>query len=260
MSVELDHELFAMETLLRRAAGTLSYPPTPAISAAVRARLQERRSLAERTKSGLVALWVRPVARQVLALLFIAAVLVGAALAVPRSRSALADFFHLSHVQVEREPTSGPTPPVLSPETFASPSTIDEAQQAIDFPLRLPSSAGLQLLPDAVYLQGEGSGMPTVIFVYEDRGYDLYETRLSYFGKGVDPALVHNIEFGGQPAYWIDQGGHIASFLDEQGRVVVESRRSVDRATLLWERDGITYRLETSLSQEDAMRVAESLR
>jgi len=74
-------------------------------------------------------------------------------------------------------------------------------------------------------------------------------------------ALISSrFEFGGQPALWIDEGGHIASFLDEAGRVVVESRRTVDRATLLWEEGGITYRLETSLSQEEAIRVAESLR
>jgi len=103
--------------------------------------------------------------------------------------------------------------------------------------------------------------MPVVIFVYEDEGFDLYQTRQGYFGKGApDPSLIHEIAFGGHPALWIDEGGHIASFLDGQGRVVVESRRSVDRATLLWEEDGITYRLETSLSQEEAVRVAESLR
>ena len=251
MSMDLSRDLAPVEALLRSAADSFAYPPTPPIAQAVRARLREAPGAAPQRW------WARPAFRAALAVLAVGALITGSALAVPQSRSALAKFFGLSHVRVETQPTGGPTPPALSPASFARPSSLDEAQLAVDFPLRLPVRDGARLEPDAVYLQGEGAVMPIAILVYED--YDLYQTRLGFFGKGTDPSLLHEVSFGGHDALWIDEGGHIATFLDEQGRLVVESRRTVGRATLLWEENGVTYRLETSLSQEEAIAVAESL-
>jgi len=186
-----------------------------------------------------------------------ALLIAGAALAVPQSRTALAKFFGLSHVRVEVGATPGPTPRPLSPNSFAKPASLAEAQTAVDFPLRLPTRDGARLEPDAVYVQAE---LPAVIFVYEREGFDLYETRSGFFRKGLpDQSLIHEITFDGTPALWIDQGGHIAEFLDAEGRLIVQSLRSVDRATLFWEQNGITYRLETSLSQAEAIEIAQSL-
>jgi hypothetical protein len=256
-----------MDAMLRRAARAFTYPPTPAIAAAVEARVRELPLRLARIRSAIgwlpdavLGWWLRPAPRLVISALAVAVLIVVAALAIPRSRSAIADFFGLSHVRVEVGPTAGPTPPVLSPQSFARPSSVDEAQHVVDFALRFPTFDGQRLSPDAVYVEGEASNMPTVIFVYEKKGFDVYQTKLGFFGKGgPDPSLVHQISFAGHPAFWIDEGGHIASFLDDQGRVVVESRRTVGRATLLWEQNGITYRLETDLRQEQAIQVAESL-
>jgi len=250
MSMDLSRELAPVEALLRSAADSFAYPPTPPITRSVRAQLVEA------PRAGSERWWSQPAFRAALAVLAAVALIAGSALAVPQSRSALAKFFGLSHVRVDTQPTGGPTPPALSPESFARPSSLGEAQRAVDFPLRLPVRDA-RVEPDAVYLQGEDAVMPVAILVYED--YDLYQTRLGFFGKGTDPDLIHEVSFGGHDALWIDEGGHIATFLDEQGRLVVESRRTVGRATLLWEDGGITYRLETSLSQEEAIVLAESL-
>ncbi len=254
-----DIELVQMEALLRRAATAFAYPPTPHLAAAVQSRLRERASLTDRLGATLAG-WRRQPAMAALGMALAVVVALGAAIAVPQSRGALADFFHLSHVRLDTGPTAGPTPMVLAAGNFARPSTADEARQAVDFPMKFPTRDGASLQPDAVYMQGENSNMPVAIFVYEQEGYDLHQTRQGFFGKGVDPAIVHQISFAGHSALWIDEGGHIAQFLDAQGRTVVESRRTVERATLLWEENGITFRLETLLSQADAIAVAESLR
>jgi hypothetical protein len=254
-----DLDLVRMEALLRRAANAFAYPPTPHVAGAVQSRLRERVSLADKLGSTQAGWWRKP-AMAALGMALAVFVALGAAIAVPQSRGALADFFHLSHVRIDTRPTTGLTPMVLAAGNFARPSTVDEARQAVDFPLKFPTRDGVALQPDAVYMQGENSNMPVAIFVYEQEGYDLYQTRQGFFGKGVDRAIVHQISFAGHGAYWIDEGGHIAQFLDAQGRTVVESRRTVERATLLWEESGITYRLETSLPQADAIALAESLR
>lgn len=266
MREELGPEILELDALLRRAAQAFSYPPAPPIADAVATRLREPTppplaALAGGLLETMRGWWWRPATRVTLAALAAVLVVVGIALAVPQSRRALADFFGFGHVRVEIGPPLGPPPPVLSPQSFARPVSLRTAQQAVDFPSRFPTRDGAHLRPDAVYLQGEGASLPVVIFVYEDEGFDLYQTRAGFFGKGgPDPSLIHEIQFGGHEALRIDEGGHIASFLDAQGRVMVESRRTVGRATLLWEQDGITYRLETSLPQEEAIRVAESLR
>lgn len=257
MNAELSPELLEIDGLLRSAARNFAYPPTPQMAARVSARL--RGELGAERAPLLGRLWgtlpLRAGAGAAIALLLA----VGVSVAVPQSRDALADFFGLSHVRVEIGPAVGPTPPVLSPESFAEPSTVEGARAVVDFPLRFLERDGVRFYPSEVYLQGESPDLPVVIFVYDD--FDLYQTRLSFFGKGgPDPSLIHEIELDGLPALWIDEGGHIAQFYDEQGRLVIESRRTVNRATLLWEQDGITYRLETSLSQDEAIEVARSLR
>ncbi len=260
MSAELSPEIAQIDALLRRAADGFSYPPTPSLVEAVVARVSQRER-AGRWTGALESWWGWPALRVALAVLAVTVLIVGAALAVPQSRSALAKFFGLSHVRIEVHPTYGPTPPALSPQSFARPASVDEAQRVVDFPLRFPTRGDARLSPDAVYIQGEVGGLPVAIFVYEHEGFDLYQTdRGSFFKEVPGIQSAHQISFAGHDAYWIDEGGHIATFLDAQGRLVIESRRTVGRATLMWEVNGITYRLETSLSQAEAMRVAESLK
>jgi hypothetical protein len=46
--------------------------------------------------------------------------------------------------------------------------------------------------------------------------------------------------------------------VDDQGRIVEETAR-LARDVLVWEEDGVAYRLEGELTKEDAIRLAESL-
>ncbi len=269
MNEQLDSELMQVESLLRRTASNLSYPPTPDLASSVRVRLNEgsrTEAMTWRPFGKLRAgsegrlyqgFWRRP-AFAASGLLAALVIVLGAAIAVPTSRSALADFFGLSHVRIERDDGTSPTPSVLAPGNFARPSTLDEVRGIVDFPLRLPTEDGRTLLPDAVYIQGEAFNAPIAIFVYSD--YDIYETRGAYIQKLIGGADVEKLSFDGHDAYWVEQGGHIVQSLDSDGRVVIETRRTVDRATLIWEEGGITYRIESSLPQAETVAVAQSLR
>jgi hypothetical protein len=102
--------------------------------------------------------------------------------------------------------------------------------------------------------------MPVAILVFNGAGYDLSQTVTGRFDKQVpDEAQVRQLDIDGNAALWFEGGGHVASFLDQQGRVVVESRRLVSGATLLWQDGPVTYRLETALTLEEAIAVARSL-
>lgn len=257
MNTPADRHVAQMDELLRRAADNFPFPATPALVPAVMATI-ERGPAGARPPLGR---WLSS-PRLSLAAAFVA-VIAGllAALTVPGSRSAIADFFHLSRITIKQDQGGSPTPPVLAPGNFARPSTIDELNGRLGFALRLPSVDGKTLQPDAVYLQAEEITTPIAILAYRDAGFDLYETRAAYIEKLVrGEAAVHRVIVRGHDAYWVEQGGHIVQSVDSSGRVVIESRRTVDRATLIWEEDGITYRIESSLSQDETVAVAESLR
>lgn len=260
-------DMAALQEELRRAAAALAYPPTPPLASAVRLRLEAegRRRVgpadalgrAPKAGPGGRTSWVRGMA----AALVMAALLAGLTFAAwPDARTALADFLGLRHVRVSVEPTPAATerPPVLSPESFAEPVTLAEARRLADFPLRFPTYPEGLGPPDAVYSQRFVEDT-VIIFVYEKEGFDLHQSRLrGFFGKGA-PEGTLEVEVAGAPALWIPEGGHVAEYLDAEGRPVPESRRTVQRATLLWESGEITYRLETSLSLAETVRVAESL-
>ena len=265
MSQQLTPEYGEIDVLLRASARAFAYPKTPNIAARVGIRLdEEARSLTiaasfiERLRAGMA----RPVLRAAAAVLLVAAVVIASALVVPQSREALADFFGLSHVKIEIGPVLGPPPPILSPGSFAEPATLSSAQERVDFEIRLPVVDGTEMAADAVYVEDRSPGAEVVIAVYEEADFDLYQSANGFFGKGGIPSsdVLLEADVHGYEAIWIGRGGHIASSLDDQGRVVVETLRSVERATLLWEEMGVTYRLETSLSLDEAIRIAESLR
>lgn len=273
MSEQLDIEIIEMDSLLRQAAQVFTYPPTPSMAPAVEARLRKRARWARLTspQAHVAALmrgllqslggWGRrPTPRIAMVGLAVALVVVGTVLAIPQSRTALADFFGLGHVRVRTESTlPNAERPVLRPEDFAEPLTLEVAQRLADFQVRLPTYPDGVGAPDNVYLQTFGDDN-VIIAVYQAEGFDLYQSRLrGFFGKVVRVS-ASQLEVAGAPGLWIPKGGHQAVYLDADGEEVPGSQRNVERATLLWEEDGITYRLETSLPQEGTIRVAESLR
>ena len=160
MSQQLTPEYSDVDALLRASAKAFSYPRTPnVIAASVRIRLDDEASFAERLR----AVLARPSLRAAAAVVLVAAVIVSSALVVPQSREALADFFGLSRVKIEIGPMLGPPPPVLSPESFAEPATLQTAQEAVDFGIRLPTERGVQMLPDAVDVEDRWPGAEVVI-------------------------------------------------------------------------------------------------
>ncbi len=171
--------------------------------------------------------------------------------------------------------TPTPTPaPLGSTLGLGLPTTLDEARTAADFPLALPSDPALGA-PDGVYIErripgghvalvwtdrpgipAQGSGRVALLLA-QFRGrvdQDYFEKLIR--GDGV--TSVDPVEVGGARGWWVAGDPHVLFYLDRTGTFVERESRLVGNV-LIWERDGITYRLESGLDLADALRIAESV-
>ena len=70
---------------------------------------------------------------------------------------------------------------------------------------------------------------------------------------------IERIRVGDNAGLWISGAPHFFFYETADGRVIDDTRRWVGD-TLLWTYGGLTYRLETALGLEEAIRIAESIR
>jgi hypothetical protein len=250
------------EEQVRQTARALPYPPTPDVSGAVAMHLATGRTrLAARR---LHPAW---------ALMIIVAILVGL-LAVPPVRAALLEFLQIGGVRiwlVEPTPTATVAPATATPRPtptllgslfdLAGATTLVEAEARAGFPVHLPTYPPDLGAPDGVFLQDLGG--PAVILVWLDPG-QAEQARLSLhlLGPGAfvekgNPTRIDETTVNGLRAVWTT-GPYMLAF---QQRIGTEwdMRRLVEGHVLVWTEGELTYRLETDLPMEEAVRIAESL-
>lgn len=252
-----------LEEALVQAGRDLHYPPTPALSARVSAGLVD----GERTRP---RLYLRP------ALLLLAAVLLacGLLVAFPETRDVIAQFLGLRTVRIipitptPIVPTANPPIPTAVASPTRAPSaqccrtTLADAGTRSRFRILLPAAE----TPSQVFLQdlpNFGPGAQQVILVFGDPGaprFTLYEATNFLYGKIVSGGtVIEETQVKGQRALWLSGAPHLLVYLDASGHTQFESERSVSANTLAWEIGNVTYRLETNLTKEEAIRIAESL-
>jgi hypothetical protein len=146
--------------------------------------------------------------------------------------------------------------------------TLPEARAGVDFPIRLLSALGT---PDRVFLERDVPG-GRVWLVYRARGEipRSHETGVgvlvTQFRAGIDEDFLKKVQaeggsvlpvqVHGTQGYWI-QGAHSLFFIDESG-LVVEDRTRVAGNVLVWEANGVTYRIESALGLADTLRLVRS--
>lgn len=264
----------------------LAYPPTPDLAGAVRARLTTApagRVLPRRSERAARRPWPLSMP-QMVAMAAVALLLLGfGALALfPGARVAVADRLGLRGVRiffVEVVPTPGPTPaPVGRGLRLGRRVALGEAREAVPFPVRVPDLAGLGA-PDEVYLtQSVPDGMVSLVYragpglpaspytgvgalLTQFRGEtdrDLVEKGL--FGKGVPAGTrLEPLKVNGGRGYWIEGGPHsFFVYRAPDGDLEDEEFRLAGNV-LLWEQDGLTFRLEAAVPKEEALRIAASV-
>jgi hypothetical protein len=259
----LTHEEW--EALIRQSAKALPYPPTPNIADQVTARLAgERSHRAMRPYASWRPLWV---AGALLALLL-------GLWSVPPVRAAILEFLQIGAVRIWfTEPTPEPTlAPTTTPQATPTPlqsllnlagaTTPAEAEAQAGFSIRLPTYPTGLGPPDGVFYQEVGGPVVVLVWMNPEKSNQA-EYSLQIFGEGavvnkISPSVVMTTTVNGNPAAWTS-GPYLLAY--GSGREAEwEMRYLVTGHVLIWTEDGLTYRLESDLSMEEAIRMAESLR
>ena len=255
-----------VDSELRELGRWLEVPPEPDMAGAVRARLQTPGSIARPHRR----LW--QAAAVLIAFVTVAA---GIVVASPQVRAALLDVLRVGSVEVHPGPAATAT---LSPaQSPALPgraggvhtTTLSAAAQSADFHVFVPAAPLQQ--PDEVLVENgprptyvalryrAGPGRPPAstggLAVQVD---EIAGDSSRFFEKYLGGAAARRVQVGGAPGVWID-GPHELLVVDRAGEVRVEPPRLATK-TLVWQRDGVTLRLEGDLTLPEALAVATGMR
>jgi len=264
------------EERLKEAAQQFQYPPTPDVAETVMKRLGGGSRPRVRKRSA----WV------LTGLLILALVVL---FAVPGVRAEILRFFQVGMVRIFPEtptltaepstpqlPTTA-TPVAISPDVttpvpgvnvpiyavtvsgLAGETTLADAQAGLPFSIRLPGYPSDLGAPERVFLQEDGE---MVILVWTDPN-DPEKARLSLHEIAAgniivskfQPVVIQETQVNGKYAVWA-----VGPYMVQLKSGTYEFRRTVEGNTLIWEEDEITYRLESDLSLEETIRIAESLK
>ncbi|MET8309336.1 hypothetical protein [Micromonospora sp. NPDC005173] len=234
-----------LERELRDLSAWLETPDPPEVTARVRAQLTAPARRRRRWRSYAVAALV--------------ALLVAV---LPPGRGALADavagLLRFAGVSVATSPAELPTG-TPSPLPAQRTTTLDEAQRAVRFPIRLPAKLGR---PEQVLVADpDRTGryrVATLLYGGGTLRIDAFDGRLDLAFHKETSRPADWVQVNRDFAVWVG-GPHTLAYVDRAGEVRVETAR-LAASTLIWQAGGVSYRLEGDLSKPEAIEIAGSLR
>jgi hypothetical protein len=265
------------EAQLRSIANRMEYPRTPDIAGAVGARLRQP------TRSRFISkLFVSAQRRRLAWSLTLAVILLSSLMLIPPARAAILEFIQIGVVRIFRaEPTPiappQSVPPVQMPvtatpaatempqalipllERLAGDMTLEDAQAQVNYPLLLPSyPAGLER-PDRIFVQDADGPMTIMVWLDpQDPGEIQMSLHFlppdSWAIKKVEPTMIEETQVDGNYAIWA-----VGPYPLRYKNGDLDFTRMIDGHVLIWQDSEITYRLETELPLEEAIKIAESL-
>ncbi|MGH2826018.1 MAG: hypothetical protein ACRDKF_03505 [Actinomycetota bacterium] len=211
-----------------------------------------------------------PRRRMAYAAAFVALVASVSLLSLPGVRTAVADFLGIGGVRID---TRGPAPTPAGELDLGQGMSLARARDSVPFEVRLPDALGP---PDSVWLDtgvtggqvalayetspglppAPGTNLGALVTQFPDAevaATALKKVTGSQPGTTFEPVVVE-----GEQGFWVSGEPHVIAYLEPDGDVRNETARLAGNV-LLWESDGVTYRIESRLSETEALRIAESL-
>jgi hypothetical protein len=263
---ELQQELFEKQ-LLSISKG-LDYPRTPDITGSVMTRLRDT------TRPRLIS-------RRLAWSLTIILIVFASLMLIPPARAAIIEFIQIGVVRIFRAeptplappnqeipstmvpvtatsaPTSQPLLPIL--ERLSGEMTLEEAQKRVNYPILLPSYPPDLGKPDRIFVQDADGAMTILVWLDPQRPEEVlmslhFLPAGSWAIKKIEPKQIQETTVKGQRAIWA-----IGPYPLRLSNGDLQYLRLIDGHVLIWADGDITYRLETDLSLEETLKIAESL-
>jgi hypothetical protein len=265
--------LTALEAELVDLGRSLAYPaPSTDFAAAVGERIRTR---PRRSWFGLRPAFAfgRPMSRAALIAIALLLVVVAVAAAIGFGLPGLRIIF--GGPGASAAPSLSPAAPRASPSGapgsalgLGMPVALADLDAHAGFHVLLPADPRLGT-PDAAYLMdgrvalawGPRTGLgptaePSVSLVISEFRGDVDQ---GYFEKVLGAGTtVTRVTIRGVAGYWISGDPHFFFYIDPSGEQVTDSHRFVGD-TLVWARDGLTFRIESGVGKDETIRIAESL-
>jgi hypothetical protein len=264
-----------LELALSGIGRSVEFPELPDLSGLVAKELALATRARRRPQAALRPV-IRPVwqpawQRVAVALVVLVAVLSGTLALSPGARHAVAGWLGLRGVKIIEVPSPTPLPPGLGTNLqLGLPVPLAQAQAETKFQILVPAALGP---PDEVYFSGRfADGKVTLL--YRARG-DLPEapttgvgllltefrasTNQEYLQKMLGPGTtIESVTVNGEQGFWVAGAPHVELLFDMNGAVVPDSLRLAGNV-LIWEHGDLTLRIESALSREQALAIAESV-
>jgi hypothetical protein len=160
---------------------------------------------------------------------------------------------------VDEGGTSGIEPPGISPAiNFSGEMTLDELRQRAPFEVKLPAHPPGLGEPDRAFFQQQAGTLAILVWMDdEDPGnvsLSLHILEGDAFVTKTQPRIIQTLQVNGSRALWTEGPYYV-----EISGIGLQPERLIEGYVLIWEDEGLTYRLETSLQPEEAVQIAESL-
>ncbi len=237
-----------LDAALAELASAVEFPPTPVVRAAV----------AERLVSPPRRRWFAPLPRALVlalvGLLILATAVAALVLSLPGLR--------LTFVP-ELPTASVPTDPLGTRLALGAAVPVDDAAELA------PGALGP---PQEAYTIGDGA-IVSLVYAAADELPEIKGTGIGLLVQAIDGALereqvqklvvevgasVAQVSVDGEPGYWISGPPHLLRYLGPDGEERAEATRLVGDS-LVWERGGTLYRIESGLGLVETLRIAESI-
>ncbi len=185
-------------------------------------------------------------------------VVAAAVLAVAPARHAVAGWLGIGAVEIRRTeppPHVTRTTPRTTPVPVA-PIDLAQARRQVQFEITTPASAP----PPARVVVDRRVPGGLVVLTYDH--FTLVEiatdpTQPPPLGKLIGDATAEAVTVHGRAGMWI-RDAHVIGYLDRSGRLRSDTvRRS--GPVLLWERNGVTFRVEGPHTLAEAMAIADTI-